>query len=288
MLIWWSVMVVIGAINFCLVWTIFIRTRRQDSQYTPEHRRFVRWAQMLGVIFVSVAFYRTIFVSSYPSRLAWFDTMLNSPFVIRSLALFAELSFITLIALIFLHMPQLDGGANKRSGFHAYLSKAPIIAVVCIFAAQFSSFGGLITQYNFLFAIEETLWALAFISLTPLVIARLRQNSHSTAVNNKYRIFLIVMAVWCAGYLAFQCFYALPFMYYAHLADGLHSIVFAEALRQAIFDFTATQNYSTWGGLGFFIWQSGYFSICSWMVLYFMTVPPSQIMPAASRNPLRP
>ena len=258
--IWWTIMVVIGAINLALAWLIFGRSVRQNDQ-----RRV--FPLVLGVIFVTVACYRTIFVSSYPDRLAWFNTMFNSPVVIRSLALCAELSFIGLIAWVLRSMPPIDD-ATTRLG--SALRVLPVVAVCCIGAAQFFSFGGLITQFNFLFAIEETLWALAFISITPVVVVRLRRHVPD---DSKRRIFLIIMAIWCFGYLAFQLCYALPFMYYAHLADGLRTIVFSDALHQAVFNFTATHDYSTWGGIGFFVWQSGYFSICSWIVLYSMTVP---------------
>ena len=260
MTIWWAIMVVIGAINLGLAWWIFSRAIRSGDQ-----RRIA--PLVLGLIFVTVACYRTIFVSDYPDRLAWFGTMFNSPFVIRSLALCAELSFIGLLAWVLRSLPPIG---DALSSLDRAMRVLPIIAVCCIGAAQFFSFGGLITQFNFLFAIEETLWALAFISLTPVVVVRLRRRAPA---DSNRRIFLIIMAVWCFGYLAFQLFYALPFMYYAHLADGLRTIVFSDALHQSIFNFTATHDYSTWGGIGFFIWQSGYFSICSWIVLYAMTVP---------------
>jgi len=258
--VWWTIMVVIGAANLALAWLIFGRAVRQRDQ-----RRV--FPLVLGLIFVTVACYRTIFVCSYPDRLAWFDTLFNSPLVIRSLALCAELSFIGLIAWVLRSLPPIDDASDR---LRRALDVLPIVAVCCIGAAQFFSFGGLITQFNYLFAIEETLWALAFISITPVVVTRLHRRVPD---DSKRRIFLIVMAIWCFGYLAFQLFYALPFMYYAHLADGLRTIVFSDALHQAVFNFTATHDYSTWGGIGFFIWQSGYFSICSWIVLYAMTVP---------------
>jgi len=255
--IWWVVMVCVGAINLAIAWTIFARIMR--------HRATTKWPVfplILGVLFVTVACYRTVFVSSYPNRLAWFDTMFNSPLVIRSLALFAEISFISLIAWVLRRMPPIEDAP--------VLNIAPLFSVGCIATAQFFAFGGLITQFNWLFAVEESLWALAFIAITPVVVVRLRRHQPD---DRRHRAFLIMMAVWCFGYLAFQLGYALPFEYYTHLTDGLRSIVFADALHQAVFNFTATHDFSTWGGAGFFIWHSGYFSLCSWMVIYSMTVP---------------
>jgi len=278
---WWVIMVVIGAANLAIAWFIFGRAIHQRDQ-----RRV--FPLVLGVVFVTVACYRTIFVSSYPDRLAWFDTMFNSPLVIRGLALCAELSFIGLIAWLLRSMPPIE---NATTGLASAVRVLPVVAVCCIGAAQLFSFGGLITQFNFLFAIEETLWALAFISITPVVVLRLRRRIPADAHR---RAFLIIMAVWCFGYLAFQLFYALPFMYYTHLADGLRTIVFSDALHQSFFNFTATHNYTTWGGIGFFIWQSGYFSICSWIMLYAMTVPVQRVghnemlVSEATRGPAYP
>jgi len=258
--IWWTIMVVIGGINLALAWVIFGWAKRRH-----DNRRV--FPLVLGLIFVTVACYRTIFVSDYPDRLAWFNTLFNSPFVIRSLALCAELSFIGLIAWVLRSLPPIGDAPNRLD---RAMDVLPIVAVCCIGAAQIFSFGGLITQFNFLFAIEETLWALAFISITPVVVIRLRRRVPG---NSNARIFLIIMAIWCFGYLAFQLFYALPFMYYANLGEGLRSIVFMDALHQSIFNFATTHDYSIWGGIGFFVWQSGYFSICSWIVIYAMTVP---------------
>jgi len=260
-------MVCVGAINLLIGWGIVAGVAHRNR--SAENRRRVL-PLVLGVIFVSVACYRTIFVASYPSRLAWFDTMLNSPIVIRCLALFAELAFIGILALVLRSMaPIADARGEPIRGMRV-IQALPLVSVGAIATAQFFAFGGLITQYNYLFAIEESLWALAFICLAPVVVARLRRR---VPADRRSRIFLIMMAVWCCGYLAFQLGYALPFMYYSHLGDGLGPIVLADALRQAAFDFTATRDFATWGGLGFFVWHSGYFSICSWMVLYSMTVP---------------
>jgi heme exporter protein D len=33
-----------------------------------------------------------------------------------------------------------------------------------------------------------------------------------------------------------------------------------------------TREFDEWGGIGFFIWHTGYFTVCSWMVLLFMWV----------------
>ena len=157
--------------------------------------------------------------------------------------------------------------SNKQ--LHILLANTPYLAVGCIFAAQLFAFSGLITQHITFFAIEETLWMFAFLGITPLVFYAVRQKEKTAG----YRLFLIVMMVWCIGYLSFQCFYALPFMYYSELLQDFGKVIPADALRAAIFDYTVTRDFHTWGGVGFIIWHSGYFSLCSWLALLYMSAP---------------
>jgi len=263
--IWSTTMIVINTINFLLALSIFHRSTKLGQQKTHQTRYF-SYLRIMGLIFISVALYRSVFVSSYPNRLAWYDTILNSPFVIRNMACFAEMSFIGMIAII---LRSLD---NKMPRINTFLHKAPIIAVGCIFLAQFFAFAGLVTQYLILFAIEETLWGLAFLSILPVVIVRLRQTK-TISVDKSIKAFLIVMAIWCIGYCIFQWGIALPFIHFADLSLDAGRVVPTDALNQAIFNFTATRDFETWGGIGFFIWHSGYFSLCVWMSLLFMSGP---------------
>ncbi|WP_218780438.1 hypothetical protein [Bacillus sp. EAC] len=271
---WWITMVVISTFNLFIALLIFFRSLKWKLQESKNAKYFLT-LRVLGIIFVAVALYRTIFVSSYPERLAWFDTIFNSPFIIRCLAFFAELSFIGMIAIILLKLiNEMEFNSYRKNNklINLMLVKSPFIALGCIFLAQFFAFGGLITQYRILFAIEETLWAFAFLSISPLIVVGLKQINKHIPLEKSYNRFLIILAVWCCGYLIFQS-YTLPFIHYANLSRDIGNIVPHDALKQAIFNFTATRNFDVWGGIGFFIWHSGYFSICVWMVLYFMSAP---------------
>ena len=275
--VWWTIMVVISAINLLAAWFLCIKSIKSGLR-DRENSKYFLLLRSLGLIFISVAMYRTIFVSSYPGRIVWFDTMFNSPFIIRCMAACAELSFIGMIAAILLKFSRetMVAGIHKNNRlFYFFLTKSPFIAVGCLLLAQFFAFDGLIRQYLLPFAIEETLWGLAFISITPLVITGL---VHLKRINadcslNRYKVFLIIMAIWCAGYGAFQCFYALPFIHWAHISQDIGKIAPPDALRLAVFDHTVSRDFNTWGGIGFIIWHSGYFSVCSWMSLLFMTAP---------------
>jgi len=159
-------------------------------------------------------------------------------------------------------------GAMRRKGAGRLFARAPYISIACIFIAQFFAFGGLITQYLSLFAVEECLWTLAFLCFVPLVILGLRQIKTGQITQSSRKRFFWVMTIWCGGYLAFQLFYALPFMYFLELAADAGKAVPPDALRAAIFDTTMTRGFDDWGGIGFMIWHSVYFSVTAWIYLF--------------------
>jgi len=263
-------MVIIGAVNLVLGVGLYRKAQRVSKQ-EPQNAKYLTALAGAGLYYLTVACYRVVFVCSYPSRLAWFDSIFNSSFIIRCLATGAELAFIGSIALILLKMNK-ELGLSEKSKFDTWLNKTPYLAVLAIFSAQFLAFGGLITQKQLPFAVEESLWGFAFLIITPLIFRNYSQLKNTIA-DISYRLFLLIMMVWCVGYLSFQLLFALPFMYWPAVAAGATSLIPANALHSAIFDYTVTRDFNTWGGLGFFIWHSGYFSICAWMVRYFMSGP---------------
>jgi len=262
-------MVAVGIINFLAAGYIVLKSRKW-SESEPESAKIFSLLRVCAMVFVTVAMYRSAFVSSYPDRMVWFNSILNSPFLIRCLATFAELSAVTLSAAVLLKLNrQYDlGGGMKNKGAGRLFARAPYVSVACIFTAQFFAFGGLITQYTWPFAVEEALWALAFMCFVPLVILGMRQIKAGRITQNNQKLFFRIMALWCVGYLAFQLLYALPFMYFAEIAgDALKSIP-PDALRTAIFDYNETRSFEAWGGIGFMIWHSAYFSLTAWIYLF--------------------
>jgi len=268
--IWSTVMIVLNVISFVLAIMIFSNSIKWSNE-EPKKARYFLLLRIMGMIFIAVALYRSVFVSSYPNRLAWYNSILNSPFIIRCLATFAEISFIGMIAIILKEVCRVMPFNSDKRIYHL-LEQMPMLAVGCIVLAQFLAFAGLITQYLILFAIEEALWGLAFLSITPLVLLKLKQ-AKKYNIDKSIKIFLTVIAIWCIGYSIFQWGIALPFIHFADLALDVGRVVPVDALQQTIFNFTATRDFKTWGGLGFFIWHSGYFSLCVWMSLLFMAAP---------------
>ena len=88
--VWWLVMVILNAMSVITYAVLCVMSIKRDK-LEPENRRYKTIMRCAGAIFVFVSMYRSIFVSSYPNRLTWFDSMLNSPLIIRFLATFAEI-----------------------------------------------------------------------------------------------------------------------------------------------------------------------------------------------------
>jgi len=262
MTIWWSIMVGIGAVNFLAAAFIVCKSLKWDKT-EPESKKTFSLLRACVMAFVAVAAYRTVFVSSYPDRMVWFDSMLNSPFLIRCLATFAEMSAVTIVAVVLLRLNRQYNISGRK-----VFAKAPIVSIICIFAAQFFAFGGLVTQYHTLFGIEEFLWMFAFLCFVPLVFLGLRKIKSGEIAQGQQKLFLRIMALWLAGYLAFQIFYALPFMYFFEMAGDIGKAIPPDALRTAIFDYTVQRGFHEWGGIGFMIWHSAYFAVTTWVYLF--------------------
>ena len=241
----------------------------------------------MGLIFVGVAFYRSIFVSSYLMQLAWFNTVLNSSLLIRSFAIFAELSFAGLIAKSLLRMnediPELIETKNK---FYTFLqTKTPIIFFACILIANLFATSATITKIDLLFAIEETFWGIGFVSIIPMLIISLRKlsayrNTGAWVNMRQVWIMTLVIAIWSSGYSLFELGFNLPVVYWPNAIAQLQMTNPDPAFRfgfQAILDalliVRETHDLNAWGGMGFIIWHTGYFSICVWIVLFLMSGP---------------
>ncbi len=273
---WWSTLVLINSINVVLAVLFFRRRNTENDSY-------LRWMKLMGMVFVSVALYRSIFVSSYLEQLAWFDSLANSSLLIRNLAFFAELSFAGLFMLAMLRTSQdLElYPSGQEHVFDVLVSRAPKFLFLCIFIAQFFATTALITKFEVLFAIEETLWGMAFLSIFPLAIKQLRavmKSEHSTTELRLLKPFVWLNVIWLVGYCSYSVFYHLPIEYWPHVLEDLRQGSYQfnaslQAVKDALFVVNETKSLSEWGGIGFLIWHSGYFSICVWIVLFLMRGP---------------
>jgi len=281
---WWGTLVAINVINVIICIFLFIRSSKDKNPDDAGYLRLMRW---LGLIFVFVAFYRAIFVSSYLRQLAWFDTVFNSSLLIRCLAIFAELSFVGLIAKSLLRMNEdVPGLIDVNNKFRTFLqTRTPIVLFVCIFIANIFATAATITKIDLLFALEETFWGIGFVCLVPMLIMSMRKlfayrGTAEWGNLSQFRIMLVVVAIFTFGYSLFELGFNLPFVYWPNAIAQLQmpnpdpAFRFGfQAIRDAFLVVHPTRDLSAWGGMGFLVWYTGYFSICVWMVLFLMTGP---------------
>jgi len=173
---WWGILVALNVVQLIVGIFLFVRSRKNDD---PADARYLRLMGTMGLIFVTVALYRSIFVSSYLEQLAWFNSVLNSSLLIRGFAIFAELSFAGLIAKSLLRMNEdIPGLISTKNKFVAFLqTMTPIILFACILIANIFATAATITRIDLLFAIEETFWGIGFVSIIPMLIINLRKLS---------------------------------------------------------------------------------------------------------------
>jgi hypothetical protein len=240
---------------------------------------------VMGFIFTIVGLYRSIFVTSYGARRAWFNTLANSAGVVRSMAMFAELSFAGLIAYAMLkfntYVPVPERAKSNK--FRKFINtNSPYVLVICLLFANICINIGVPTRFSLMGAIEETLWSIGFLSVLPLAIIQLRRvlkiKDEEEAVRlRKLRISAIVIVIWCVVYCSYGLFYHLPDIWirqieiitttgYPPLETGV------EALIDPFITINVLREYSDWG-FGFMFWHSAYFSVCVWISVFLMQAP---------------
>jgi len=281
---WWCTLVAVNVVSLLACGFFYTRPIRDIA---PGDVRYVKTMRTLGLVFVVVALYRSIFVSSYLDQLAWFDTVWNSSLLIRGFAIFAELSFAGLIAKSLLRLnhdvPELVEG---RGPFRTFLqTKTPIVLFACIATAQVFATTATITKVDLLFALEETCWGLGFLSIIPMLIFSLRALWPDRRTQRGYearqlRRAVVVIAVFAIGYAIFEIGFNLPVVYWPEAIDQLRAATpdpafrfGADAVHDAFVNVHRTRSLDDWGGLGFVVWHTGYFSVCVWIVLFLMTGP---------------
>jgi hypothetical protein len=274
---WWTVMVLINAVNLMICVRAVLRIGPVDD---PDWK-YRKWMCILGVIFTTVGAYRVVFVSRYSTQMAWFDTLANSSLLIRGFAFFAEVAFAGQFALA-LRQVNRDLAIEPTSAMaRRYVRRAHYVLWGGISLAQVCATTGVITKSELAFAIEETFWCIGFLTVLPVAVRQLR---HASAMRDsgrfdRIRRFAAVNVLWCSVYCTWSLCLNLPRAWGAALHQirtGIPEIRHGlGAVRDA---FLVVHESKAWGdwGIGFLFWHSSYFSICVWLSLYLMSAPRSR------------
>lgn len=148
----------------------------------PEARRLL----LLVIVVCMVGLYRAVFPVQYSTRKVWHNTRFNATITVRTLAMVAELA--TIIAVY----DAFGGGWMMR------------LAVALVAIAQIPATLGAAMPYEWLFAAEETLWALAGVTILAVGVLVLRGRWASVPLPRNARALAIASVIAMTLYLAFQ------------------------------------------------------------------------------------
>jgi hypothetical protein len=250
---WWALLTLASSINIAL-WFLLVRQSYMQATGSPGSVSGIELMLFLCAAYVFGCAFRSVLPRADVQRICLFDTWLSSVVIGRSVATLAELSFAAQWAIV-LH--QLGGLA----GVDTTLNVAWVI-VPLIFVAQCCSWYGVLTTNYLANAIENSIWAVAFL-LVGVGLCRLLPEFHGVV-----RLALVVGIIGIAAYLAFLITIDVP-MYLNRwrggLADGGKALGPLEGLRDASTRWVVTHDFAQWKDE--IAWMSLYFTAAVWASL---------------------
>ena len=262
---WYYTLCAIAAANMVL---LIIRILSIDPK-----DRYAKIMKFLGIPWVFECIWRSIFPSLYLQRFVWWDTVLNSIILDRSLACVGELCWVSQFtsAMVFLdrqiHSRRGGGGGHSSIRLLAFASFTTYVAAECV------SYYNVATTNEYYAALEVVLDGIAFVILLPgyLYLWALCPGS---MLQSRTKIFLGATAITCVVYPAYNFFIDAP-MYMAryHEDERNHKSYFPfwEGLKDASVRRIQTHAYDDW--YQDMTWMVLYFSLGAWSGLLLMDGP---------------
>jgi len=236
------------ALWFSLYRQVHIQPTGHDSASDVQLMLFLCAAYVFGCAF------RSILPRADVQRICLFDTWLSSVVIGRSVATVAEVCFAAQWAIVLL---QLGGIAGVDTASNVAWVIVPLILV-----AQCCSWYGVLTTNCLANAIENSIWAVAFVAVG-IGLCRLLPE-----FDGSVRLALVVAIIGIAAYLAFLIAIDVP-MYLNRWQDGLAGggkvLGPLEGLRDASTRWVVTHDLSHWKDE--IPWMSLYFTAAVWASL---------------------
>jgi hypothetical protein len=250
---WWGLLTSVSGANIAVWFWLY-----QRLPEPPTGRLDITSGTGLMLLLCAGYVFGCAFRSFLPradvQRICLFDTWLSSVVVGRSVATVAEICFAAQWALV-LHRLGTTTGADTT------LSIAWLVVPLIIIAECFSWHAVLTTNYLHN-AIENSIWAVAFLGVG-IGLGRLLPN-----VDGAVAVALAVAIVGIAGYLAFLVIVDVP-MYLsrwrAKVAEGGQHLRLLEGLRDVSTRWVVTHDLAEWKDE--IAWMSLYFSAAVWASL---------------------
>jgi len=250
---WWSLLTLVSGGNIA-VWFFLYRQLHEQPTAGLGSTSGIELMLLLCAAYVFGCAFRSFLPRADVQRICLFDTWLSSVAVGRSVATVAEICFAAQWAII-LHQ------LGTMTGSDTIVNIAWMIVPLILIAECFSWYGVLTTNYlgN---AVENSIWAVAFL-VVGIGLCRLLPE-----FDGPVRVVLAVAIVGIAGYLGFLVTIDVP-MYLARwragLADGSKLLRPLEGLRDAATRWVVTHDPAEWKDE--IAWMSLYFSAAVWASL---------------------
>jgi hypothetical protein len=246
---WWALLSLVSSGNIALWFMLYRQLRPTGGPGTESGLMlFLCAAYVFGCAF------RAFLPRADIQRICLFDTWLSSVAIGRSVATVAEVCFAVQWAII-LH--QLGETAGVDTTQNVAWAVVPLIVV-----AQCCSWYGVLTTNYLAHAIENSIWAIAFVAVG-IGLCRLLPE-----FDGLVRLGLMVAISGVAAYLAFLITIDVP-MYLTRwregLADGGKTLGPLEGLRDASTRWTVTHDFAQWKDE--IAWMSLYFTAAVWASL---------------------
>lgn len=248
---WWALLTLAACINIAL-WFIVQRQVRTNS--TADSTAHIELMLFLCGAYVFGCAFRSFLPRADVQRICLFDTWLSSVVIGRSVATVAEVCFAIQWAIV---LYQLGGIARVDTTLNIALLIVPLIVI-----AQCCSWYGVLTKNYLANAIENSIWAVAFLAVAIGLVWLLPE------FDGFVHLAIAVAIIGIAGYLAFLVSIDVP-MYVNRWRQGIarrsNLLSPLEGLRDASTRWIVTHDYEQWKNE--IAWMSLYFTAAVWASL---------------------
>jgi hypothetical protein len=250
---WWAGLTLLSSGNIAL-WFVLYREIYTHPASSPGPASGAGLMLFLCAAYVFGCAFRSVLPRADVQRICLFDTWLSSIVMGRSVATVAEVCFAAQWAIL-LH--QMGGTAGVETPVNIAWAVVPLIV-----AAQCCSWYGVLTTNSLAHAVENSIWAVAFVAVA-IGLCRLLPEYEGLV-----RWGLIGAIIGIAGYLVFLITVDVP-MYLSRWhdgrMDGSRVLGPVEGLRDAATRWVVTHDFAQWKDE--IAWMSLYFTAAVWASL---------------------
>ena len=250
---WWALLALASSGNIAL-WFLLYRQFYAQPAGSLDSAPDIQLMLFLCAAYVFGCAFRSFLPRADVQRICLFDTWLSSVVIGRSVATVAEVCFAAQWAIV---LCQLGGIAGVDTTVTIAWAIVPLIVV-----AQCCSWYGVLTTNTLANAIENSIWAVAFLLVGVGLCWLLPE------FGGLVRLSLVVAIIGIAAYLAFLITIDVP-MYLSRWQDGLTDgskiLSPLEGLHDASTRWVVTHDFAQWKDE--IAWMSLYFTAAVWASL---------------------